>query len=173
MNLPVPNVGDTTHNVTGSNPYLAQPTISSNYLEDALQSNFNLTANSISCINTGDTAGAFASATDYAGNSRFQGNNIEIGAFETNKSTPEMVAEQENVLLGIAPNPFSESFEIKLRQSGNYSIQIADMFGKVLFKKQFSGMQSTFYLNHLASGNYVLTVLAGQQKITTLKISKY
>lgn len=173
MNLPVPNIGDTTHNVTGSNPYLAQPTISSNYLEDALQSNFNLTANSLSCINTGDTAGAFMAATDYAGNSRFQGNNIEIGAFETNKSTPEHIAEPESILVGFAPNPFYESFEITLKRNDNYNIQISDMFGKILFEKQFSGMKSTFYLDHFAAGNYVLTVLTGQQIITTLKISKY
>jgi hypothetical protein len=171
MNLAIPNIGDTSHNIVGSNPNLAQPTLTNSYFDDALFKNFNLTVASTGCINTGDTVGAFMSATDYLGNARYQGNKIEIGAFETDKMSPENVSIIEDIVENVAPNPFYESFQLNLKKEGVYTLKVSDMFGKQILEKKFSGRQTVVNLPHLSKGIYLLEIESNQQKFKTIKLN--
>nr|MBP6316143.1 T9SS type A sorting domain-containing protein [Chitinophagaceae bacterium] len=170
-NLPIPNIGDTSHNVVGSNPNLNQPTLTNSYLEDALSKNFNLTVASLGCINTGDTLGAYMAATDYLGNVRFQGNKIEIGAFETDKMSPENVVDIEDIVESVAPNPFYQNCQLHFKKEGVYVIKVVDLFGRQIMEHTFSGSQTILNMPHLAKGIYLLEIESSHQKCKTIQVN--
>lgn len=172
MNLPIPNIGDTSHNVVGSNPYLAQPTLTANHLEDALLKDFNITAVSIGCINKGDTVGAFLSATDYLGNTRFQGNKVDIGAFESNKVTPESTSEFAEIVDAFYPNPVSDVMNIHFSTPDLYTLKLTDINGHQIMQQQVNGINAQLKLNTLATGIYLIHISSASQAYKPIKISK-
>jgi hypothetical protein len=76
-------MGDTLTNIIGSNPGLIAPTLTASDTESAISADFGLLYTS-DCINTGDSTNASVFPTDYSGNQRIIGSNIDIGAYEFN-----------------------------------------------------------------------------------------
>jgi len=72
------------------------------------------------------------------------------------------------------PNPFTSSFYVKNNGDGkNLWVELTDMEGKTIFKKNMSAPQEEFDISSYANGIYFLKVFnADNQLIKTLKVDK-
>jgi len=119
-------IGDTTHNIIGSDPGLVNPTSTTNVNESALVADYHLLATS-GCIDEGDTVLAWPFITDYAGNQRINNGTIDIGAYEYHVVPTQIQAQQAAVgerLAQFSPNPAQSFFSTQDQGS-------ADEYAKV------------------------------------------
>jgi hypothetical protein len=146
-------IGDSLTNITAPTPGLIAPTTTSSVTEDATIANFALLPTS-SCIDKGDTTGAFSSATDYAGNPRIMGSALDIGAYEYNPAslgavTQNLAAETINVY----PNPAVSMIFISTREAKG-TIELADVTGNLMAEKKVINTLSFFDIRNLPRGIY-------------------
>ncbi len=87
--------------------------------------------------------------------------------------------ETPDVSINAYPNPFNNQFSVSLTAEQNSVVELllTDMNGRTVAQTNnvvYKGQQqiNMSQLNHLASGNYVLTVLMNQKKIATKKVTK-
>lgn len=173
MNLPPTLLGDTSHNQIASNPFLQNPTLSNHYQEDALPHNFSITPLSLQCINQGDTTGVHFSATDYIGNIRVQGQNIDIGAYETNIESPLAIElSYDNQVIKIYPNPTQNQLHIYSDTQAPMSYSILTPQGNTIESQPLDLTQKTISVQHLVRGMYLLQ-LSSKQGITKIPFVKY
>ena len=146
-------LGDTLHNVTGSDPGFVLPTLTADDTENAVTANFSLKSTS-ACIDKGDTTGANTGATDYASNARISGTAIDIGAFEFQHSSAGIKQSSAGTDgVSVYPNPTSSVLYIEAKEK--VSATVIDVQGKVLLNVTNA---SLIDISRLASGVYVLQV---------------
>lgn len=149
MNPVVSFLDDTSHNVLGTNANLVNPTTMAGLAEDALNKNFNLTTQSTELINGGTLNHAVPAATDYMGMNRVVGT-IDIGAFEAVFGG----INEHNDFVALAPNPVSESFEVKGITEGVYRIYSIE--GDLVHSGAFS--VHPIFVSELPKGIYILEI---------------
>ena len=156
-------IGDTTHNVIGTQPMLIAPTANNLVTTDATSANFGIQANS-PCVDQGDTNGAWALPLDYAGNNRIMGPKIDIGAYEVVKGNPEGLHETwEKLDFSLFPNPAHG--QVMLRTAdGRGTIRLYSVDGNVLREQPVRGGETMINLSGLSSGLYFLTVEDGKKR---------
>jgi hypothetical protein len=141
--------GDTIHNVIGNNPGMIAPTTDNSYLTDAGMADFNITAGS-TCINSGDTVGAYISTIDYSGNNRLIGT-IDIGAYEYQgdvQSGLEDLYKSVPTPLFVYPNPVDASAIFRIVSPESLGqLTIYDVNGKVIFDQTTSSSITTVQLH--------------------------
>lgn len=77
--------------------------------------------------------------------------------------------------IGIYPNPFTNSFNIKLAKNlrGNHTFEVVDISGRLVLKGDLSQSQSEVYTSSLTKGVYIVNVKDGSNKtIVSKKIIK-
>ena len=158
MNPVVSFLDDTSHNVLGTNAYLLNPTTMAGLAEDALNKNFNLTAQSMELINGGTLSHAFPAVTDYMGTNRVVGV-IDIGAFEA--AFGEIEAKSEQVTL--FPNPAEDVIQLIGMDAFSYAIWSMD--GALL--KTGALNAEPIKVSELSAGAYILEIyrIFNQEKI--------
>lgn len=164
MNPAVGYLGDTLHNVAGTDPHLLNPTVVAGLSEDALNKNFNLTAQSIELINMGVFSNAYPASVDYLGNNRVVGT-IDIGAFEASFGS----IQEEQLGLRIFPNPVQTTLMVK--GFVNFGYEIKNIQGQKLLEGivPMEGIS----VNDLPEGMYVIQINGNfNQQILTSKFSK-
>lgn len=148
-------VGDTTHNVIGSDPMIVDPTTDNLYTTNAVLKNFNVFPTS-PCINAGDTAYAYTSTIDYLNNDRIV-DIIDIGAFEYQNDVNLPDLKQQLMKFEVYPNPAQLGSIISIQTSettGN--IVIYDIQGKPVKTLTTYSSSVTCDLSGLASGVYFI-----------------
>ncbi|WP_157977273.1 choice-of-anchor Q domain-containing protein [Taibaiella helva] len=147
-------LGDTTSNITGSDPGLQAPTFVPGGSVDATVANFNLKTVS-TCINKGDTLECHMLGTDIAGHSRIALGKIDIGAYELQNTTTG-IGERE-LSRGIAlvgyPNPATDRITFNLPAIGG-TLRITDATGKILSSRAAGQREASFSLKSFAPGLY-------------------
>jgi hypothetical protein len=148
-------VGDTLTNVLGITPGMIAPTGNNSITTSALSANFDLTPAS-ACIDQGDTAGAFCSTIDYAGNNRIQGA-IDIGAFE--HAIPTGIKDPETADAIIYPNPASDHVIVLLPgKLQDALVSLYDIRGKTVCCRKASDGKAELTTAELAEGVYLLQI---------------
>jgi hypothetical protein len=132
--------------------------------EDALNKNFNLTAQSIELINMGGFSNAYPASVDYLGNNRVVGT-IDIGAFEASFGS----IQEEQLGLRIFPNPVQTT--LMVNGFVNFGYEIKNIQGQKLLEGivPMEGIS----VNDLPEGMYVIQINGNfNQQILTSKFSK-
>jgi hypothetical protein len=158
-NLAPTYMGDTSHRVVAINPFLVNPTTQTGINDDATLRNFNLTALSTSCFNNGLFNAGPVGTTDFLGNNRIQGSNIDLGAFEYPVSIGDAITEQALAFIDIYPNPANNYLLIDAHNYESYQLQLLSMQGSCLLKTSFKGTYA-LELNKIPAGHYVLQLNA-------------
>lgn len=154
-NLAPTYIGDTSHRVVAANPFLVNPTQQTGLNDDATLRDFNLTAQSISCFNQGLYNAGPVGNTDFLGNNRLQGSNIDLGAFEYPVSIADNIYNQALQQVLIYPNPAHNQLIIDAPTSESIELQLLSLQGQCLLKTQFNH-QVTLDLQKIPAGNYLL-----------------
>ncbi len=159
--------GDTVHNIIGQNPNLINPTTTNGYLTDATNSNFQLMHNS-PCIEHGNASGFNLHPTDYYGGNRVQGNFIDIGAHESENTTPNSIDEVLEDAFMISPNPVSigSLITIKLTSFEKADLQITTIQGKVLKRIKLDNGVNYLDTQLFSSGIYLMKLQSGNKSYT-------
>ncbi len=127
----------------------------------AAPGDFHLTAES-PCVDAGTNDGVTA-ALDLEGNARIQGLRVDMGALESEFTTPasEVVTEAGLIL---SPNPAANFLHIHLPQKtvAPLDVQMFDAQGKLLRRQSLTTGQA-LELQGLAAGMYSLKVVAGER----------
>jgi hypothetical protein len=148
-------VGDTTHNIIGTNPQLIAPTSTYGAANSAMSANFSLLSNS-ACINAGDsdTTNCYVSALDYALNPRLI-TRIDMGAFEYKDAHSDTEQGTLRNILHAYPNPAQNKIHISLPYNkGN--IRLVDEMGREILAKTVNEKDFSLELSLLANGIYFL-----------------
>jgi len=159
---------DTTGNIVGSNPGLVLPTVSHSFSESALSSDFGLLTTS-PCIDKG-SANAYSGTFDYANSLRTIGSCIDIGAYEygsTSSSTPVLINKQSTI--NIHPNPASNLTYITTPSPAG-SLLLLDMSGRSIAEKTVNSLTTSFDLQHVPPGTYIIQWNANGQTAGLQKI---
>ncbi|MFM7565147.1 MAG: T9SS type A sorting domain-containing protein [Flavobacteriales bacterium] len=166
MNPVVQYLGDTTHNLNGTNPFLINPTSMIGLAEDALNKNFNLSPQSIELINMGSVLNGNPSAVDYMGLNRVVGP-IDIGAFEASFGGLDKL--QDAVYL--YPNPVAEVLSIEGLDPADVTYRVLSLTGRVWGSGVLESPEIS--MKDLPSGVYILEInrIFNQEK-STLKFIK-
>lgn len=143
--------GDTSHNTSGTAPGLISCTAGPDYTEDALSTNFGLTASS-GCINTGDATDADPTISDYAGNTR-QWGMIDKGAYEY--GAPAGIGNVSAAQLSIYPNPATGALTVLIPDQ-NGTISLRDIQGRTLLVQEVNALEETVSLNNIPAGLYII-----------------
>lgn len=71
-----------------------------------------------------------------------------------------------SVKITVYPNPVSENspIAITLPTGGDYSVQLMDMYGKVIFKNNFNGSSTSISSSNLSKGIYLLKVTSNNSQ---------
>jgi parallel beta-helix repeat protein len=128
--------------------------------------NYNLQSSS-PCINTGKLSTVIAiGETDFAGNARLLGSNIDIGAYEYTSivNATEAYKAQD---LSIYPNPNSGTMQL-INMDKNYTIHIYNLLGTLVFTS-IDSYNATIHHN-LNKGTYFMQCIDDTTIITTLKM---
>lgn len=158
-NLAPTYIGDTSHRVVALNPFMVNPSTQTGINDDATLRNFNLTAQSTSCFNNGLYNAGPVGTTDFLGNNRIQGSNIDLGAFEYPVSISDAITEQALAYIDIYPNPASNYLLIDAHNTESFELQLLSMQGACLLNTSFKGSYA-IELNKIPAGNYVLQLNA-------------
>jgi hypothetical protein len=158
-NLAPTYIGDTSHRVVALNPFMVNPSTQTGINDDATLRNFNLTAQSTSCFNNGLYNAGPVGTTDFLGNNRIQGSNIDLGAFEYPVSIADAITEQALAYIDIYPNPASNYLLIDAHNTESFELQLLSMQGACLLNTSFKGSYA-LELNKIPAGNYVLQLNA-------------
>ena len=149
-------IGDSTHNIIGSNPEMISPTVNNQSTTNALFSDFNISPNSL-CIDNGDTSYAQNSSIDYLANQRIINNVIDIGAFENlNDLNVENSISNQEIDFNLYPNPVSKSGQLIIETSSQGVIKVTDVNGKVVRAEDTQTSKTIIELSGLESGLYVI-----------------
>lgn len=132
---------------------------------------FTLSDNS-PCINAGnpDTTGLMLPETDLAGNIRIVGNVIDQGCYENQSGLTATGRVNKELQILCYPNPFRENvtFILPGEYHGNWSINITDMSGKMVFSSSsikgnsFNWNILTDKTTGLDPGFYCVSISAGK-----------
>jgi hypothetical protein len=147
--------GDTATNLTGTDPGLVAPTLTSSVSDLASSADFSLLTTS-PCLDAGDTTGARAYVTDYAGHPRIQGAAIEIGAFELDPVTlgaPALAALNGDFV--IYPNPAYATLTVVAKQPVS-KLSICTITGQVIATFAPHAAHTDLSVNGLIPGIYLL-----------------
>jgi hypothetical protein len=153
----ITTLGDTSHNIIASNPMLVMPTTTAGISDDATIKDFDLTVNSITCIDQGDTVGAFSTPIDYVGNTRFQGTKIDIGAYEY-QGKAEAVKEIKTNLAKVYPNPVSETLHILFNEKDRYVLTVFTITGATILTREIDATETTLETRAWTPGIYILKI---------------
>jgi hypothetical protein len=69
--------------------------------------------------------------------------------------------------LKVYPNPANNNITVSVNNVDSYKLKMIDMLGKVIFEKQYSGMENTIDISNLNSGAYFLTFISDDKSETT------
>ena len=70
------------------------------------------------------------------------------------------------------PNPVVDGLELVLPETGNYTVEVYDLMGRIIDNKTFENKQTMqLDLSHLAKGNYILNVI-NSERTSQIKIIK-
>ncbi|NBV68962.1 MAG: T9SS C-terminal target domain-containing protein [Flavobacteriia bacterium] len=164
MNPAVGYLGDTSHNVDGTDPFLFNPTLVAGLAEDALFKDFKLTAQSIELINMGVISNAYPAAFDYLGNNRLVGN-IDIGAFEASFGS----LSEGKLSFGIYPNPVQDILNVKGFDGQGY--EIVNIQGQKLLEGFLS--KDGISVKDLPAGMYLIQIIGNfNEQILSTKFFK-
>ena len=146
---------------------LQSPTTGAGITYDATNSDFNLNANALNCINRGNNSISDFGATDFYGNPRVVGGSIDIGAAEFQSTTTHIrnTAAGENIQ--VFPSPSNGAVTIK-HQGGQAinEISLMDLSGRVLHNfKIKSGHEYTIQIGQYPDATYLLAIATGKQTI--------
>lgn len=166
-NLPPTFIGDTNHHNIGTNPFLVNPTQQTGINDDATTRNFNLTAQSTSCINKGLYNAGPVGLYDFLGNTRLQGSNIDIGAFEFPISISDNVSDIATERITCYPNPCSNYLRIESPEPMIKSVYLVNLHGQCV-TQEISVSPSTCTLNTktIPAGIYLVCI---QTKVNTYR----
>ncbi|MFN0204134.1 MAG: choice-of-anchor Q domain-containing protein [Bacteroidia bacterium] len=148
-------VGDTTHNILGTDPQLVAPTPASGINNNAVLANFALLPNS-ACINQAslDTTNCYVSDTDYLNNARIV-TRLDIGAFEYKNFVSITEASPLNANFSAFPNPTQDELYLVFPEaSGN--LRLIDNAGRDLWTKELTDTEMQVSLKSFPSGFYYL-----------------
>lgn len=98
--------------------------------------------------------------TDLNGAESVQGNNIEIGAFESNCSQSSNTNFLENTQITIYPNPTTNSLNILANELQIKELSVLDMSGKMLINSK--NAVKTLEMSSLSSGMYILKIVTNK-----------
>jgi hypothetical protein len=73
----------------------------------------------------------------------------------------------KNNFLKVYPNPANNNITVSVNNVDSYKLKMIDMLGKVIFEKQYSGMENTIDISNLNSGAYFLTFISDDKSETT------
>ena len=125
------------------------------------------------CLNAGspDTTGMMIPLTDLAGNARFSGGRIDIGAFENTNGASGIFKSEPDFLINCSPNPFRDKLSLRFPNPGNkiITIRISDLSGNEIFT--FSGLNSGHFewdgktsgLSTIKPGVYLVSIRIGSK----------
>jgi Secretion system C-terminal sorting domain len=72
--------------------------------------------------------------------------------------------------ISVFPNPTTENITIQTPFSEKTNIEIVDVFGRLMYQKEFSGSEITIQVNQFPKGVYFLKATAGNKISSTQKI---
>lgn len=148
------NLSGGTGNITGSNAGLLAPTSGVGLQMNALGANFKIQDQS-ACVNTGDSVGAKASATDIAGHIRVVGK-IDMGAYETDvKGSGTGIVDRRLIQVGITPNPAHDQVTLLL-PADKGTLSLVTIAGAVLYQASHHGKVVTLPVGQYPRGIYML-----------------
>lgn len=163
--------GDTSHNIIATNPMLSNPTTSAGVSADATTKDFNLTSNSVTCIDKGDTTGAFCASIDYLFNTRIVGNNVDIGAFEW-QDKAEGIEELKQPFATFYPNPVKDELQFQFESNERYVVKVFDITSHLISQQIFNTNRASIQLKDIPSGVYFITIMNQQGRYQSGKILK-
>ena len=73
----------------------------------------------------------------------------------------------KNNFLKVYPNPASNNITVSVNNVDTYKLKMIDMLGKVIFEKQYSGIENTIDISNINSGAYFLTFTSDNKSETT------
>ena len=130
-------------------------------------------SNESPCINAGnpDTTGLMIPLTDLAGNIRYTGSSIDIGAYENTNGASGIFGFKPDFEVSCTPNPFRDKLSLSFPNPENklITIRISDLSGNEIFT--FSGSNSGQFdwdgKKHISStlkpGAYLVSILIGNK----------
>lgn len=126
---------------------------------DAANFNFNLTSSS-PCLDIDGSLLWMPDNLDYAGNPRFSGVGVDLGAYEYQyQSTTGVDEVVESSILNIYPNPTNSVLNIEVKENTN--IKIVNLLGKTLAEQQLNTDINTINVSNLPSGVYYIQTRNG------------
>lgn len=150
----VTRVGDSSHNIMGTDPLLVAPTLTPNYTENALTANFDLQSTS-PCINIGDSSGAYPTAVDYGDNPRISGSKIDAGAYEYQEAQGVAAMQQNADRLSVYPNPAANITTVSVQEAKG-TLTVEDMAGRVLMQQKVNSLHAAINTASLPRGVYMI-----------------
>lgn len=115
---------------------------------------------------------------DAAGNARWQGKNIDAGAYESPYTTAIKDLLISDQVLSLYPNPVSSHTTLELDNAwrGQLQLRIFNLQGQLVMEKMCNKMERnarwTIALDHLASGKYQLIMIHDKEAIAKPFVKK-
>lgn len=152
-------IGDTSHCVVAANPFLINPTTQTGINIDATNANFNLTAQSTSCINQGNTNAGPVGNFDFLGNTRIQGSQIDIGAFEYPITIGDNITDINPATDLLYPNPATDFIRIESKHADLKCIYLLNALAQCLVQQPCIDKRSCHLdINKIPAGTYLVCI---------------
>jgi hypothetical protein len=101
----------------------------------------------------------------------FSAEMMECFHFIENAYQTTGIRELEKKTIKLFPNPSSGDFTLEMEEPGLYTVEIIDLVGKNVFKKEYNTSQSIrVQASGLKSGIYIVSVLNNNKTINSLKL---